>query len=132
MNINELLLLVSILAIVGAGGLGAILVLNSDPKERMLGKHLVATAVILSIVGLNSSFLVKNLVLNQEKTNDVLSLLGLFIILIPFIFPSILSVFIFAVTLPYRVTFFIEQKEVLERAFIFVGILLGSIAVIFF
>lgn len=122
----------SILAIVGAGGLGAILVLNSDPKERMLGKHLVATAVILSIVGLNSSFLVKNLVLNQEKTNDVLSLLGLFIILIPFIFPSILSVFIFAVTLPYRVTFFIEQKEVLERAFIFVGILLGSIAVIFF
>ena len=49
----------SILAIVGAGGLGAILVLNSDPKERMLGKHLVATAVILSIVGLNSSFLVK-------------------------------------------------------------------------
>ena len=132
MNINELLLLVSILAIVGAGGLGAILVLNSDPKERMLGKHLVATAVILSIVGINSSFLVKNLVLNQEKTNDVLSLLGLFIILIPFIFPSILSVFIFAVTLPYRVTFFIEQKEVLERAFIFVGILLGSIAVIFF
>ena len=122
----------SILAIVGAGGLGAILVLNSDPKERMLGKHLVATAVILSIVGINSSFLVKNLVLNQEKTNDVLSLLGLFIILIPFIFPSILSVFIFAVTLPYRVTFFIEQKEVLERAFIFVGILLGSIAVIFF
>ena len=132
MNINELLLLVSILAIVGAGGLGAILVLNSDPKERMLGKHLVATAVILSIVGINSSFLVKNLVLNQEKTKDVLSLLGLFIILIPFIFPSILSVFIFAVTLPYRVTFFIEQKEVLERAFIFVGILLGSIAVIFF
>ena len=132
MNINELLLLVSILAIVGAGGLGAILVLNSDPKERMLGKHLVATAVILSIVGINSNFLEKHLVLNQEKTNDVLSLLGLFIILIPFIFPSILSVFIFAVTLPYRVTFFIEQKEVLERAFIFVGILLGSIAVIFF